>query len=122
MKGLKTILFAGLTTIILAACASDNAADTVEQYLQAKVAGDAETVQSLLCAEMENTLVREVNAFSSVSAEIKDMSCQPGTTAEQVMCSGQIVALYGTENMTFPLGNYRVVREDEGWKWCGETQ
>lgn len=124
MKGIKTILCAGLVTIILAACAGegDNPAATVERYLRAKVAGDASTVQNLLCAEMESVSVREASAFSSVSAEIEGMACQQGNGVQTVSCSGQIVAAYGTENTSFPLGTYRVVHEDEGWKWCGEAR
>jgi hypothetical protein len=116
------ILFASLLATILSACAGERSPeDTVERYLQAKVAGDVETVQGLLCTEMENVLIREANAFSSVSAAIERMDCR-STGADTVTCSGQIVAAYGTENTTFPLGTYRVVREDDSWKWCGEAR
>jgi hypothetical protein len=124
MKRWKIILYAGLVTIILCACAeeSDDPAETVERYLRAKVAGDTSTVQTLLCAEMESALMREASAFSSVSAQIEGLACQPGDDVDKVVCAGQIVASYGAENTTFPLGTYRVVHEDEGWKWCGEAR
>lgn len=106
---------------------SDRPARAVEDYLNAKVRGDAEDIRAGLCSEMEAVLERELRTFESVSdATIENMSCtsdDPAAGAETIArCEGRIVALYGTEQTTFPLSSYRVVNEDGEWKWCGEAQ
>ena len=119
----------------LAACAGngstsggtgdDPAARAVEDYLSAKVRGEADEIRAGLCSEMEADLERETRTFESVSnASIDNMSCasdDPNAEDETaVRCSGEIVALYGTEENVFPLVSYRVVEEDGEWKYCGE--
>jgi len=106
---------------------SDRPGRAVEDYLSAKVRGDADAIRAGLCSEMEVVLERELRTFESVSnATIENMSCasdDPAAEAETVVrCEGQIVALYGTEETTFPLSSYRAVNEDGEWKWCGEAQ
>lgn len=120
--------------VVLSACAgnggeaaADRPALAVEDYLTAKVAGDADAIRAGLCAEMESVLERELRTFESVSnAAVEGMSCasdDPAAGSETaVRCTGQIVALYGSEETTFPLAAYRAVNEDGEWKWCGETQ
>lgn len=99
------------------------AAATVERYLTAKVAGDAETVQALLCSDMEKDLLRETQAFTSVTdAHIEGMACTKEADRDIVQCSGTIIALYGAEQTEFQLSSYAVVQEDGEWKWCGESQ
>ncbi len=114
-----------IAALCLSACAPAGGGDpapVVEQYLTAKVNGDADAISRLLCSAMEADLNREVSSFSSVTdASIKDMTCQRREGEDVVECSGQIVAAYGTENTTFPLTAYRVVQEDGEWKWCGEA-
>lgn len=109
---------------ILAACAGGGAggdpAETVERYLQAKIEGERETVQGLLCAEMERNLDREVASFSGVDARLEGMDCTYDEASSTVTCTGEIIATYGTEYRSFPLSTYRVVQEDGEWKWCGE--
>ncbi len=113
------LLLAGL----LVACGeASDPADTVEQYIQAKVEGDPEQIRALLCSEMEAVLEREIHTFESVSGvTIEDMTCQQEGDSDVVRCQGKIVALYGTEETEFPLVSYRVVEEDGVWKWCGEA-
>ena len=120
---MKHIIWLLVMTLALFACTNAGAGDparVVERYLAAKVTGDAETVQQLLCSEMESELAREQQTFSSVSdVRIEEMAC----TAENdtVSCQGTIVALYGAEETEFPLTRYRVVQEDGEWRWCGES-
>jgi hypothetical protein len=122
MKRLALIV----VTTLLAACAASSAADparNVEKYLQAKVKGDATTMRSLLCSNMEAQLDQEANTFKGVSGvSIESMACQRDGNSDVVRCQGKIVALYGAEKMEFPLVAYKVVQEDGEWKWCGETQ
>lgn len=128
MKKLLLFLPASLALaagLALAACGDAGGGDpaqTVEQYLQAKVEGNRTQIQALLCSEMESLLEREARTFESVTgAQIEDMSCQRVSETDAVGCQGKIVALYGTEQTEFPLVTYRVVQEDGEWKWCGEA-
>jgi len=110
--------------ILLAACSNGggDAAKTVEQYLQAKVAGNEKVIRQLLCSEKEADAFQEINAFTSVSgAHIEDMKCQRVDDSDIVKCDGKIVATYGKEDTEFPLTAYRVAQEDGEWKWCGEA-
>ena len=120
----KLILPILFLILLLAACGGGTAGDpaqTVENYLQAKADGDAETIQQLLCSEMEGVLERESRAFESVSGvHIEGMTCTDEGNGK-VSCTGAIVATYGTEDTEFPLTAYRVVQEDGEWKWCGES-
>lgn len=113
-----------LMMVFLSACATGGAgsdpAETVERYLQAKVEGNRESVQGLLCAEMESALNREAASFSGVEAQLEGVDCTYGEASSTVTCTGEIVATYGGENRSFPLSTYRVTQEDGEWKWCGE--
>jgi hypothetical protein len=114
-----------IVPLLLAGCAAgatQDPAKTVEEYLQAKVDGDADKVRSLLCSTMEADLERESQTFISVTGvHIEGMNCTREGDGDTVRCAGKIVALYGTEQTEFPLVSYRVVQEDGEWKWCGEA-
>jgi hypothetical protein len=120
---LRKLLFV-LMMVILAACASggtgSDPAQTVERYLQAKVDGDRDALQGLICASMEQNLDREAASFSGVDARLEGMDCTFNQDASTVTCSGEIVATYGGEDRNFALSTYIVVQEDGEWKWCGE--
>jgi hypothetical protein len=124
---MRTVLVLLFLVLILAACGgAGDPAETVERYLQAKVAGDRQQIQTDLCSEMESVLEREARTFESVSGvELEGMACQlagdGGGDEAVVSCDGRIVALYGAEETEFPLVAYRVVQEDGEWKWCGEA-
>ncbi|MBK6709654.1 MAG: hypothetical protein IPG51_04825 [Chloroflexi bacterium] len=120
------LLFVSGGLLLLAACGGGSGAgdpaQTVEQYLQAKADGDADTIRALLCADMEQFLERESRTFDSVSGvHIDGMACTRDGSSDVVRCEGKIVATYGTEDTEFPLTSYRVVQEDGEWKWCGEA-
>ncbi len=111
--------------LLLTACGGDDgetAVQTVENYMQAKIDTDADTIHALLCSEMEANAERETRTFQGVdNPRIEAMSCT-FDGEETVNCTGKIVATYGTEDNEFPFTNYRVVQEDGEWKWCGETE
>ena len=115
------LLASSLATILLSACTNAGApADTVETYIEAKVAAVAERVRQLLCSELEATYETEARTFAGVTdATIEGMACTQ-VEENRVTCDGRIVALYGTEENEFPLTAYRVVEEGGEWKWCGE--
>lgn len=135
---MKRILIGAILLLALTLCAcGSNDADTaspldpparaVEDYLENKVSGNQEGIRAGLCSEMEVVLERELRTFESVSnAQIENMSCTADDSAAEtetvVRCTGEIVALYGTEETTFPLSAYRAVNEDSEWKWCGESE
>jgi rRNA-processing protein FCF1 len=121
---MRILVVALSTLILLTACASQSAdpAVAVERYLQAKISGDREVLQELLCLPLEADLTREAASFASVTdARIENMQCQHTEGTDIVQCSGQIIATYGTEAASFDLTAYRVVQEDGEWKWCGEA-
>jgi hypothetical protein len=122
---MKKLVFLFMSLLIITACASagsDDPAAIVESYLQAKIDGNADTVRRLLCSEMESVWEREAGTFATVSGvRAEGMDCTYAGE-QKVECEGKIVAVYGTEETEFPLVNYRVVEEDDEWKWCGETQ
>jgi hypothetical protein len=123
---MRVILF-GVLALVLAACTSgggaEGATSAVETYLTATVGADADTLAQVVCAEREAEIEAAARRFATVSgAEIEGMACTFNEAAETVSCEGEIIATYGTENQSFPLGTYSVVQEDGEWKWCGEAQ
>lgn len=127
MLGLSLTLIACSSGTGSEANGTDRPARAVENYLDAKVRGDGDDVRAGLCADMEANLERESRAFESVSnVTIENMSCasdDPAAAVETIVhCSGEIVALYGTEETGFPLTSYLAVNEDGEWKWCGESE
>lgn len=99
----------------------EDAAQAVEMYLTAKVAGDRDAMAQVLCSSLESRLDAEALSFNAVEASIEGMRCSTDADGSSVTCEGRIVAVYGAENRDFPLGRYSVVEEDGAWKWCGEA-
>jgi hypothetical protein len=120
----RVLLALVIFSLILTACRGGDRNDpqaVVEDYLQAKVSRDKDTIQKLLCSEMETFLERETHTFETVSdARIDDLSCTWEEDRSIVRCQGKILASYGAEQTEYPLEAYRVVQEDGEWKWCGE--
>lgn len=122
----RWILLALLGILVACSGGQGDPAEVVQEYVQAKVDADSEKIRSLLCTEMEQFLERETRTFDSVSGvTIENMTCvldeNSGEEEGVVICEGDIVALYGTEETRFPLVSYRVVLQDGEWKWCGEA-
>ena len=117
----KMLLLAALLLLLMACADAGDPAVMVENYLQAKVAGDADTVHALLCSAREADWEAELRTFSiAEGVKIEEMTCERQGESEIVACNGRIVALYGTEENVFPLVSYRVVEEDGQWRYCGE--
>jgi hypothetical protein len=116
-----------LILLALAGCAQKSSAPgAVENYLKAKVASDENKLVSLSCKAWEAQAVQDAAAFKSVSAEIKDMSCQEkGQDGKYtlVTCDGTLVIQYrGESPREQPLSGttYLAVKEDGAWKMCGQ--
>lgn len=124
-KAVRLCVFASIVLLLVSACTSaqptDDAANVVVRYMGAKAAGDGETIQSLLCSSLESIWQQEASSFVSVEARLDGASCSKAADSDVVTCTGQIVALYGLESMSFPLSSYNVVQEDGEWKYCGEA-
>jgi hypothetical protein len=120
------LLISTIMLLFLAGCKGEdrnNPKAVVEDYLRAKISRDTDTIQKLLCSEMETYLERETHTFETVSdARIDDLSCTWEEAQSVVRCQGKIVASYGAEQTEFPLNAYRVIEEDGQWKWCGESR
>lgn len=115
------IVFFMLMLVTLAGCAGGgDPAEIVERYIQAKVEGNRDALQGLICAAMEQDLDREAASFSGVEARLEGVDCTYNEDASTVTCSGEIVATYGGEDRSFALSTYNVVQEGGEWKWCGE--
>ena len=129
MRYTRLILIVVLA-MVLAACDSGGDDDTsaapqaVIDYLNVKLQGDEDGIRGLICAELESAISREAASFASVEAELsEDTTCEvDGTDGDYTMvtCTGNIVALYGTETNEIALTSYRTVQEDGEWRWCGE--
>ncbi len=119
---MKRILFLIILIFLMPACTTAGGpAMTVENYLQAKVNGDADTVRALLCSAKEADLNAELQTYAiAEGVEIEGLACQRVGEGELVQCNGRVVALYGTEENSFSFTSYRVVEEDGEWKYCGE--
>jgi hypothetical protein len=131
---LKQSLLAGLVGVILAslalaACgggsgAKDPAAQTVNNYLQALVAGDNNRITTLSCKDFEKQANLEVDSFAGVKPSLKDVVCQVRGTegsARVVTCTGKISATYGNEVQEFDLSkqSYIVNQQGSDWLVCG---
>ncbi|MCP4426088.1 MAG: hypothetical protein GY803_16470 [Chloroflexi bacterium] len=119
---MKKLFYLLIGLLSLASCGGvSDPAPTVENYLRARVAGDADTARALLCSAKEADLEAELRTYAiAEGVEIEGMACQRVGESDLVQCNGRVIALYGTEENVFPLASYRVVQEDGEWKYCGE--
>ncbi len=115
--------------LILTACRgsatpTSGAAKAVEDYLQALVARDVNTMIDLACLNWEQQARLDYNAFNAVKLEMKDLSCQESGKEGDftlVTCSGAIVANYGAEDMSIDVAerSYQAIEENGQWRMCG---
>ena len=121
----KTFLLTLIFTLALNACASgDLAAQTVQDYYQAIVGGDAERAIALSCADWEFNAQMEVDSFLAVDASLDSFICEQTGTDDGmaiVACQGQIVMSYDGEDQYLDLsGQTFQVQESGGdWLFCG---
>ena len=115
-----------ITTIILAACASNSDApvQAVQNYLNALVNKEADKIPTLVCGDWETDAMIELDSFQAVTATLEDVSCsQTGTDGDTalVLCTGNIVLSYNTEDQSIDLSTrtYQVVEQSGDWLVCG---
>jgi hypothetical protein len=122
-------LIAGLLLLIsLAGCSGGStlpqAGSTVQSYLQALAAKDANKMMNLSCATWEPQAKVEYDSFAAVKLTTKDLACKEtgkDGSASLVSCSGSITANYGAEELPIDVAGqtYRVVQEGGEWRVCG---
>lgn len=112
--------------LILAGCATEaDPADTIIQYLEARLAADATRLGELTCADLEAQIPQQVASFQSIEASLEDATCTANGTQDGmtiVECSGKIVYDYDGERNERELGNFLVTQENGEWKMCGEAE
>jgi hypothetical protein len=117
----KLLLVLFISNILLTACSASN---TVEDYLSALVAKDAERLPTLVCAEWEEDALIELDSLQAVSARLENVSCsQTGTDGNIALvdCAGSIVLTYDTEDQNIELSTFTYQVTEEGGEWlvCG---
>jgi hypothetical protein len=119
------VLSLALAAAVLAGCGGESSApQAVENYLEALVAGDADRLVNLSCAEWETDARVEADAFDAVAPTLNDVSCQAaGTDGDYtlVSCTGAILATYNDERRELPLEDrtFRALFEGGEWRMCG---
>lgn len=106
-----------------AGAADEGPVRAIEDYLQARVEGNADTLRLLSCADWEGQAAIQAQSFRSMNAELEGVSCRAdGTDGDYtlVTCEGKIVTSYNGETRDWPLGTYRTIEEGGEWRMCGE--
>ncbi len=109
---------------LLAACSTDTPAQTARSYFEAIVNDDQETLANLVCAAQENEARASAASLRGTGASLENLSCESaGTDGDYqiVQCQGKIIVPYQGEQREFALGRYRIIHENNGWRWCGEA-
>jgi hypothetical protein len=111
---------------LLTACGDqkNEAAATVEDYLQGLVNHDSNQISNLSCSAWEMDALTEVDSFQLVKVTLEDVRCS--TLAElpdgyQVRCTGAIETSYNNEQSRIDLADrtYIVQREKGDLFVCG---
>ena len=127
MKRFPPYLSLLLAVLFLAACgsaASGEPAAVVENYLNALVDKDSDTLINLSCAAWEEGARTDSRAYDGVTARVENLSCTASGTdgdAALVSCQGTIIATYQGEDRPIPLDTRQYVAVEEGgeWRMCG---
>jgi ketosteroid isomerase-like protein len=128
MRSKLFLAFTLLSMLLLSACASgDLAAQTVQDYYQAIVAGDADRALALSCANWELNAQLEVDSFQAVDASLDGFTCEEVSSDGNmaiVTCQGQIVMSYDGEDQYLDLSrqNFQVENAGGDWLFCGYSQ
>jgi len=111
--------------LLFSACATkESAAQTVETYLKALIAKDANSLSALSCADWEAQALLELDSFQGVEASLSDLACSvTGTDGDTslVTCQGKIIASYNGEAQEISLSDrtYQVNSQSGESLVCG---
>lgn len=119
------VLFSLLTLVISGCSNNQNSAPaSIEEYINALVNKDENTLIIYSCADWESEAKSEFNSFSAVSVSLEDLTCQEtGQDGDYIIvsCEGIIIANYGNEVLEINLAdqNYLSIYEGGEWRMCG---
>ena len=120
-----TLLFI-LTALMLPACqtATDPAARAVEDYLNALVNKDGDTLAAISCADWESNALLELDSLQAVETRLEGLTCTTSGTEDastQVTCQGKILATYNNEDQELDLSvrTYDVIKQGSDYLVCG---
>jgi hypothetical protein len=120
------LLFILLTPLFFYGCSTDqsSAPASIEDYIQALVNRDENSLINFSCAAWEGEARSEFNSFSAVSVSLEDLECQEIDQEDNfsiISCHGKIIANYGNEVLEIDLEDqkYLSVLEGGDWRMCG---
>src|SRR5688572_1809863 len=113
-----------IAAVVLVGCSAGgggDAATAVEDYLQAIVDKEPDTVINLSCAAWEEDARTEVDSLQAVEVTLRDPACTvTGTDGDAALvdCTGALVTTYDGENVELDLSRrtFRVVNEGGEWR------
>ncbi|MCK5315444.1 MAG: hypothetical protein KAJ53_09990, partial [Anaerolineales bacterium] len=113
-------------TLVISGCSNNqnSAPASIEEYINALVNKDENTLIIYSCADWESEAKSDFNSFSAVSVSLEDLTCQEtGQDGDYtiVSCEGIIIANYGNEVLEINLAdqNYLSIFEGGEWRMCG---
>ena len=125
-KFTRSIFLMCIVALLFSACgkASDPAVKVVEDYVNALVNKDANTISALSCADWESNAMLELDSLQAVSTRLENLACtNTGTegTTTQVSCQGKIIATYDNEDQQLDLSVrvYQVTKQGGEYQVCG---
>jgi predicted small secreted protein len=120
------VILVSLAALFLSACGQTkvSASNTVQDYLSALVAKDANRLSTLSCGEWESKALLELDSFQAVATRLEGLTCNvSGTDGTTVLvnCQGKIMATYNNEDQEFDLSvrTYQVVQQGGEYLVCG---
>ncbi|HEX9091257.1 MAG TPA: hypothetical protein VF831_07195 [Anaerolineales bacterium] len=118
------IVIISIFTLVGCRSETNDAPKTIEAYIKALSNQDANQISSLSCADWEPQALIEVDSFTAVSSEVKDLACQQsGQDGDDVYvsCTGILALDYGGEAQQIDLSSRTYIARQEGGEWhmCG---
>ena len=117
-------LLGAALVFVLSACGAaqpvEQAASSIESYLQARVAGNAEQMIALSCAAWESQARIEASSFQSMNAALDGVTCAvASSTASEALvhCTGRIVTSYNGESREWRMDERAFAAAIEGGEW-----
>jgi len=126
MKQLNTFLLLVFFSISLFACNSQikEPSDVVQEYLQALVDKDVNSIAALVCSDWEEKALLEVDSLLSVDSRLDEVVCtvkESNNEQATVTCLGKILLTYKDEIQEIDLSRriYFTQFVKNNWRVCG---
>jgi hypothetical protein len=115
-----------LSSIMLLGCGSgkNDAAHTIEAYIQALSEKDSNQISNLSCSDWEQNALIEVDSLTSVGSKVENLKCEEvGQDGDDtlVSCTGALVLDYNGEAQQIDLSSRTYIARNDGgeWRMCG---